>query len=271
MNFQQFLLILLARRRVVLYTTAATVATTLIVSLLLPSQYTAGTAVVVDVKSPDPVMGTVLPGLISPGYMATQIDIIQSDKVAYRVIKMLKLDENPTAREQWQDDTDGRGSIEAYLAGLLKKKLDVKPSRESNVIAISYTATEPKLPVSWRMPSPKPTSRPTSTCAPSRPNSTPPGSSPAPSNCATSSKPPRPSSPPTSAKRASSPSMSGSTSKAPASPNSPPSSSSRRASAPKAARGKARRAATPPPCPKSCKTRSCRASRPTSPARSQAR
>ncbi|BBO21724.1 MAG: hypothetical protein AMXMBFR31_08740 [Candidatus Desulfobacillus denitrificans] len=145
MNFQQFLLILLARRRVVLYTLAATVATTLIVSLLLPSQYTAGTAVVVDVKSPDPVMGTVLPGLISPGYMATQIDIIQSDKVAYRVIKMLKLDENPTAREQWQDDTDGRGSIEAYLAGLLKKKLDVKPSRESNVIAISYTATEPKF------------------------------------------------------------------------------------------------------------------------------
>lgn len=145
MNFQQFLLILLARWRVVLYTLAATVATTLIVSLLLPSQYTAGTAVVVDVKSPDPIMGTVLPGLISPGYMATQIDIIQSNKVAYRVIKMLKLDENPTAREQWQDDTEGRGSIESWLAELLKKKLDVKPSRESNVISISYTATDAKF------------------------------------------------------------------------------------------------------------------------------
>ncbi|HMM54765.1 MAG TPA: chain length determinant protein EpsF [Candidatus Desulfobacillus sp.] len=145
MNLQQFLLILLARWRVVAWTLFATVATTLIVSLLLPSQYTADTAVVVDVKSPDPILGTVMPGLISPGYMATQIDIINSDKVAYRVIRMLKLADNPTVQAQWRDDTDGRGAIEPWLAKLLKKKLDVKPSRESNVIAISYTASEPKF------------------------------------------------------------------------------------------------------------------------------
>ena len=145
MNFQQFLLILHARLRIVLYTLGATVATTLIVSLILPKQYTATTAVVVDVKSPDPIMGMVLPAMVAPGYMATQVDIIQSDKVAQRVVKMLKLDQNPKVQEDWREDTEGQGSIEAWLGALLKKKLDVKPSRESNVITINYTATDGKF------------------------------------------------------------------------------------------------------------------------------
>jgi hypothetical protein len=113
--------------------------------LLLPKQYTAGTAVVVDVKSPDPIMGMVLPAMVAPGYMATQVDIIQSDKVAQRVVKMLKLDQNPKVQEDWREDTEGQGSIEAWLGALLKKKLDVKPSRESNVITINYTATDGKF------------------------------------------------------------------------------------------------------------------------------
>ena len=71
MTLQQFLLILRARYKVVLYILLFTVIATLIVSLLLPKQYTAGTAVVVDIKSPDPVAGMVLPGLTSPTYMAT--------------------------------------------------------------------------------------------------------------------------------------------------------------------------------------------------------
>jgi succinoglycan biosynthesis transport protein ExoP len=143
MTFQQFLLILRARARVALYTLLATVLTTLIVSLVLPKQYTASTALVIDVKSPDPVAGMILPGMISPGYMATQVDIINSDRVAQRVVKLLRMNESPVIQEQWQDDTDGRGSIVVWLANLLQKKLDVRPSRESNVINIAYTATNP--------------------------------------------------------------------------------------------------------------------------------
>ena len=73
MTLQQFLLILRARARIALYIFLATVLTTLVVSLVLPKQFTASTAVVIDVKSPDPIAGMVLPGLISPGYMATEI------------------------------------------------------------------------------------------------------------------------------------------------------------------------------------------------------
>jgi len=95
MTLQQLLLILRARVNVVLFVLLVTVVAALVVSLALPKQYTARTAVVVDVKSPDPIAGTVLPGMISPSYMATQVDIIASDRVAQRVVKALRMDEDP--------------------------------------------------------------------------------------------------------------------------------------------------------------------------------
>ena len=145
MTLQQFLLILRARARLALYTLLATVLTTLVVSLLLPKQYTASTAVVIDVKSPDPIAGMVLPGMISPGYMATQVDIITSDRVAQHVVKMLHMDESPVIKEQWQEASEGKGDITVWLANLLQKKLDVKPSRESNVININFSGADPKF------------------------------------------------------------------------------------------------------------------------------
>ena len=143
MNLQQFLLILLARRRIALFTLLGTVVTTLVVSLLWPNSYTGTASVVVDVKSPDPIAGMVLQGMIAPGYMATQVDIINSDRVSRRVVKLLKLDQVPTIQEQWKEDTDGKGDITVWLATLLQKKLDVKPSRESNVITINYKGADP--------------------------------------------------------------------------------------------------------------------------------
>lgn len=143
MTLQQFLLILWARRKVVRNIFLTTVLTTLVVSLLLPNQYTTSTSVVIDVKSPDPIAGMVLPGMMAPGYMATQVDIINSDRVAQRVVKLLRMDESPVIQEQWQEDTDGKGQITAWLAELLQKKLDVKPSRESNVINIAFTGQDP--------------------------------------------------------------------------------------------------------------------------------
>ncbi|MGH8762726.1 MAG: chain length determinant protein EpsF [Nitrosospira sp.] len=143
MTFQQFLLILRVRYKVVISTLLFTVIITLVVSLLLPKEYTANTAVVVDVRSPDPVAGMVLPGLMGPGYMATQADIVNSDRVAQHVVKMLRMDENPVIREQWMDATGGEGELTVWLADLLKKQLDVRPSRESNVINIRFSGADP--------------------------------------------------------------------------------------------------------------------------------
>ncbi len=145
MTLQQFLLILRARWLVIVLAFAVTVGTTVTVSLLMPKQYTASATVVVDVKSPDPVSGMMLQGMMAPGYMATQIDIINSDRVAKTVVKLLKMDSSAAIQAQWQEATQGQGQLADWLSALLQRNLSVKPSRESNVINIDYTGSDPQF------------------------------------------------------------------------------------------------------------------------------
>ncbi len=145
MTASQFFAILRARWVLISFVFLVVVGSVIGVSLVLTKQYTATAAVMVDVKSPDPIAGIVFPGMMSPGYMATQVDVIGSDRVAQRVVRTLKLAENPTMRAQWQEAAQGKGSFENWLAELLQKNLDVKPSRESNVISVSYKAVDPKF------------------------------------------------------------------------------------------------------------------------------
>lgn len=145
MTFQQFLLILRARWLVGLAVLFVVIATTIAISLVLPKQFTSQTSVLIDVKSPDPILGVPLPGMVSPSYMATQVDIVGSDRVAQRVVRMLGFDKSAQAVEQWRGATEGKGSLEAYFAELLKKKLDVQPSRESNVLTIAFSGEDPRF------------------------------------------------------------------------------------------------------------------------------
>lgn len=145
MTFSQFLGILRARWWIALGTLLLTVGTTVAVSLVLPKQYTATTTMVVDFKGVDPVLGIMLPAQLMPGYMATQVDIIQSKKVATDVVKALGFAQSPVVRQQWLEDTEGKGSIEDYFASILLKKLDVKPSRESSLIEVNFTGADPRF------------------------------------------------------------------------------------------------------------------------------
>jgi len=143
MSLQQFLLILRARWLVALGVFGMTVGGAIMASLLLPKTYTAGTAVVVDVTSADPIAG--VPAPFIPGYMATQVDIISSERMAQRVVKMLELDQVPATQEQWRKTTRGRGTFEQWMAPALQKKLDVAPSRESSVINIRFSGPDPQF------------------------------------------------------------------------------------------------------------------------------
>jgi len=144
MTFGQFLSILRARKWAALLVFALVVLLAVGVSLLLPKTYTAAASVVIDAK-PDPVTAMINPAAAMPSFMATQVDIMTSDRVALRVIRDLKLLDNPQLRTQWQDETDGKGTIEQWLIDVLQKKLDVKPSRESNVITIGYKSPDPRF------------------------------------------------------------------------------------------------------------------------------
>ena len=145
MNLHQFLLILRARWRTALLTLVGVLLLGLAASLLLPARYRATASVVADVRAPDPIAGLVLGGVATPTWMPTQVDIITSERVALKVVKALGLERNPVVRDTWMQDTRGAGSLQQWLVEALKAHLDVKPARDSNVIAISYDSPDPAL------------------------------------------------------------------------------------------------------------------------------
>jgi chain length determinant protein EpsF len=144
MNMRQVLLILRLRWWVVVGTLLGATALALAVSLLLPKQYTAETSLLLDIKT-DPLVATLAPNFATPSYIATQSEILQSERVSTRVVKMLGLAQNAKAVEQWREETEGRIPLETYFGALLLKGLKVEPGRGSSLMTISFTGSDPKF------------------------------------------------------------------------------------------------------------------------------
>jgi chain length determinant protein EpsF len=149
MSFNQFLVILRARWLIAVGTFLAVVVLVAFASLIWPKQYTATASIVIDSKS-DPVAaagGMGANGQPPTTYVNTQADIIASLRVARRVVKTLKLDQQPEARKLWAKGTDD--DISVTIANLLlEKKLLVAPAHDSpthasNVIDISVKWSDP--------------------------------------------------------------------------------------------------------------------------------
>jgi chain length determinant protein EpsF len=144
MNLRQVLLILRLRWWVVFGTLLTAVALALGISLLLPKQYTAETSLLLDIN-PDPLLATLAPNFALPSHVATQVEIIQSERVAGVVVKMLGLANNAKAVEQWREETEGRVPLDTYFGKLLLKGMKVEPGRVSSLVTISFTGSDPKF------------------------------------------------------------------------------------------------------------------------------
>jgi chain length determinant protein EpsF len=143
MSIAQYLRIVWARKWLVLALLLITTITgTLVTFFVLSKQYQAEASLVVEVRN-DPIMGALAPGLASPAYMATQVEILKSDRVAGRVVKMLGVERSPAAVQQWRESTSAKIPLDRYFADLLEKGLSVEPSRGSNVINITFVNPDP--------------------------------------------------------------------------------------------------------------------------------
>jgi chain length determinant protein EpsF len=144
MTPQQIMLIVWAWRKLVLFIWVITIGIAVTVSLLLPKVYTASTSIYVDAK-PDPILGAAMPGIATMGFMATQVEIIQSRRVAGRVVKLLRIADVPSVFQSWKEDTGGKIPLEDYYGDLLLKGLFVQPSRGSNIINLNYSGNDPRF------------------------------------------------------------------------------------------------------------------------------
>ena len=145
MTFSQLIAILIARKWIAIWVFFLTVFVATVVSFLLPKTYTATASLVINSKGADPVTGFMLPATLMPGYMATQVDIIQSRNVALKVVDKLGITNNPMAKTQFEKATQGEGDIKDWFADQFLQNLIVKPSRESSVIEVGYQGADPKF------------------------------------------------------------------------------------------------------------------------------
>jgi chain length determinant protein EpsF len=174
MTLHDLFLILRFRWRVVAASTLLALFVVAVVNLALPKQYRASATVVVDIKGGDPVAGNNAQSQLIPGYLATQVGVVASDRVIQKVIQSLALDRDERLRARWRneadgvdlsglsglitrltgfidsmitgreashapqnDDAQGVDSFESWLTARLAGKLQVRPASEGNLIEIT--------------------------------------------------------------------------------------------------------------------------------------
>ncbi len=106
-------------------------------ALQQPRQFSADALLMLDVR-PDPLLGA----LGSAASMATQIEVLKTEKVAARAAQLLGLDKDAASIARWQKATGGKVPIERFLAGRLQLGLTVDSVRGSNLIGIGYASDD---------------------------------------------------------------------------------------------------------------------------------
>ena len=92
----------------------------------------------------DPALGALAPALAAPSYMATQVEILKSERVASRAVKILGVERSASGGgSNGARRPRPRFPLERYFAGVLQRGLSVEPGRGSNIINLSFSAPDP--------------------------------------------------------------------------------------------------------------------------------
>jgi succinoglycan biosynthesis transport protein ExoP len=119
-------------------------------SWIATPQYRATALVFSDVKSPDPVQGALLSNQAANGYvpmsdyMATQIDIMGSPRVARAVVDALKLVKYPAWISAWEKNKKDGETFEEFATTQVKNRISIEPPKSGNVITIRASDRSPE-------------------------------------------------------------------------------------------------------------------------------
>lgn len=143
MNPHLLLSAIRARFRILLFVIGTTVLATALVSLVMPKTYIAKAAVLVDSKDEQVMRNATAEGSLREriAYLQTQVDIINSQNVARKVVDSLDLASRPESREAFAKATDGEGSIEDWLAMSLLRDLKTDTT-QSSIIRIAFPSPD---------------------------------------------------------------------------------------------------------------------------------
>ncbi|GGP20977.1 chain length determinant protein EpsF [Silvimonas iriomotensis] len=145
MTIGQLLQILKARKRLVLLVLFVMVAMMVAIVMFFPPRYAAEAILTIDVGSIDPVSGQVDAQTSAPGYLSTQAKIIESHNTAIKVVHALKLGEDREVQQSYMDATQGKGTLDDWLADQLLQHVKATVARDGNIITIKYTSPDPRF------------------------------------------------------------------------------------------------------------------------------
>ncbi len=136
-----------ARWRFVLIAWVVMVAAVWALTQYLPPRYEASAIVVIEMSGADPIRGgePYRPAGTVSSFLSTQVEVLRSEVVARGAMRSLGLDKRESVKAMWQDQTQGNGDFESWIAARLLRQLAVMPSRDSNAVTVSYTSPDPKF------------------------------------------------------------------------------------------------------------------------------
>ena len=157
MKILDFWKVIRERKKVVILVFAATVLTTLITSMLWPAKYEGMATIMLDYDSGNPLNMTVaaMPQqATSIEYLNTQMEIIQSRRIAQGVIDILKLDKMPKVKAEYARSQESSGilfwreptrvELRQWLYDrFLSANLKVQAGRDSRFLYIKCYAGDP--------------------------------------------------------------------------------------------------------------------------------
>lgn len=144
MNFTQILGILKAHARLMFITFLLTVVAAGALSVIMTRMYTATASVIIDFRASDPLSAATVPTQLVSSYLATQMDILSSERVALGVVEKLKLADSEQAKLEFAE-AGSPGNIKRFIATNLLYGLTVTPGRDSRIVDIAYTGRDPEF------------------------------------------------------------------------------------------------------------------------------
>lgn len=143
MSFRMLLDIVRSRLGMILMTLFLTVAVAAAITIIEPKRYLGTTSLVLNLDNKSPFESEAIPAALTSSYLATQLDIIRSQKVAVRVVEQEKLDQDPAWRQAYADSGETQVPIRYWIANMLMENVDAEPQENSRVVNLSYLALAP--------------------------------------------------------------------------------------------------------------------------------
>lgn len=142
MDVSRLLVSLRGQFRLVAVAIAAGLLLATAVTMLLPRRYVAEASVLVDARDINPVSGmpTQTGPMAQAVTLATQVDVLRSERVARQVVDDIGLPRFGEVRPEWIGTEESQAEIANRLTQALMRDLTIRSSGESSVIQIQFAA-----------------------------------------------------------------------------------------------------------------------------------